>query len=184
VCYHSDMQCECGCGELAPIATATHPKLGRVRGQSGRFINGHQSRGRPVSAETRAKISAAHVGHAAARYTPELRAAAAKRMRGRCGPNSYSWRGGTTLFASGYRGVYLPEHPRAYSNGYVYEHIVVAEQKIGRPVIKGEQVHHLDHDRLNNDPANLVVLASRSEHMRLYHRHGRPAKVRPAPTSS
>lgn len=37
--------CECGCGQPAPIAPHTNPKVGRVKGQPMRFVNGHQSLG-------------------------------------------------------------------------------------------------------------------------------------------
>lgn len=36
--------CECGCGEKAPIVTHTSKKRGRVKGQPGRFISGHNGR--------------------------------------------------------------------------------------------------------------------------------------------
>jgi hypothetical protein len=49
-----------------------------------------------------------------------------------------------------------------------HEHRVVAEQKLGRKLITGEIVHHIDGDKLNNDPSNLEVLTA-AEHMR---RHG------------
>lgn len=56
--------------------------------------------------------------------------------------------------------------------GYVkrngrHEHRVVAEQKIGRALMPGEVVHHIDQDKHNNDPENLLVTTQR-EHMRLH----------------
>lgn len=69
-----------------------------------------------------------------------------------------------TMHSSGYVLVWMPEHPRA-SRGRVLEHIVVAEQKIGRPLNPGEQVHHIDGNKTNNDPANLEVL-SNADHQR------------------
>lgn len=33
--------CECGCGELAPLAKKTHKRSGHVKGQPVRFIKGH-----------------------------------------------------------------------------------------------------------------------------------------------
>lgn len=50
-------------------------------------------------------------------------------------------------------------HPSSNSWGYVYEHILVAEKKLGRPLLMGEEVHHLDFDRSNNTPENLMVLS-------------------------
>jgi len=37
--------CECGCGKKAPIAMYNHSKTGAVKGESRRFIAGHQNRG-------------------------------------------------------------------------------------------------------------------------------------------
>lgn len=49
-----------------------------------------------------------------------------------------------------------------------HEHRVVAEQKLGRPLRKGEIVHHIDGDFRNNDPDNLMVLPSQSEHCKIH----------------
>ncbi len=44
------------------------------------------------------------------------------------------------------------------------EHRVVAELMLGRPLKPGEVVHHIDGDKRNNDPKNLMVFGSQSEH--------------------
>ena len=48
------------------------------------------------------------------------------------------------------------------------EHRAVAEQLLGRPLKSSEVVHHIDGDKRNNAPENLVVLPSQSEHMKLH----------------
>lgn len=49
-----------------------------------------------------------------------------------------------------------------------HEHRVVAEGALGRPLARGEVVHHIDGDKRNNAPENLEVI-TQGEHMR---RHG------------
>lgn len=57
-----------------------------------------------------------------------------------------------------------PSHPRARQNGYVLEHILVAEAMMGRPLLPGEEVHHINEIRDDNRPENLKVYASHQEH--------------------
>lgn len=58
-------------------------------------------------------------------------------------------------------------------NGVKYDlHRLIAEQKIGRKLKPNEVVHHIDGDKLNNDPDNLCVM-TRGEHARL-HLKGKP----------
>lgn len=42
----------------------------------------------------------------------------------------------------------------------------VMEKELGRPLDSKEVVHHIDRNRRNNDPKNLIVFASQLEHMR------------------
>ena len=45
-----------------------------------------------------------------------------------------------------------------------HEHRVVAEEMMGRPLRPGEVVHHIDGNRQNNAPENLMVFSSQAEH--------------------
>ena len=47
-------------------------------------------------------------------------------------------------------------------------HRQIAEQIIGRPLHVGEVVHHIDGNKLNNDPSNIAILPSQAEHARLH----------------
>lgn len=67
----------------------------------------------------------------------------------------------------GYIQIYLPDHHRASRQGYVLEHIVVAEKKYNRKITRQEAVHHIDRNRSNNHPDNLVVM-THSEHQKLH----------------
>ena len=71
-----------------------------------------------------------------------------------------------------YGEIYLPKHHRAKKNGYVDEHIVIAEQKIGRQLKKDEVVHHKDKDKSNNNPENLMVFTTMAAHT-AFHRGGK-----------
>lgn len=176
--------CECGCGQPTKIDLTNCTARDIVKGQPNRFINGHQNRGRkqkaatiearraklmghPVSEETRRKISE---HHKAAGIQPSPEATAKSNQNRGKREKSPSWKGGISMMANGYRCSYHPEHPRAHQNGYVYEHILVAESKLKRALYPGEVVHHLDGDKQNNDPQNITVLSSQSEHATLHAR--------------
>jgi aspartate carbamoyltransferase regulatory subunit len=64
---------------------------------------------------------------------------------------------------NGYVILHIPDHHRAWKNGFVYEHIVVAESKYGMKITRDIAVHHIDGNRANNSPENLEVL-SHSDH--------------------
>lgn len=68
---------------------------------------------------------------------------------------------------NGYTVIFDPKHPRALTNGCVYEHVALAEKLLGRSLTKNEVVHHLDGDRSNNSVENLLVL-ERSQHRKLH----------------
>lgn len=76
------------------------------------------------------------------------------------GSKSPLWRGGLYICKNGYR-QYKEKGTRAY------EHRMVAESKIGRKLQKGEHVHHINGDKLDNRPENLMVLSA-SEHVKLH----------------
>lgn len=48
-------------------------------------------------------------------------------------------------------------HPRARTSGYVFEHIVVMEEVLGRSLTSDESIHHRNGVRDDNRPENLEV---------------------------
>lgn len=85
--------------------------------------------------------------------------------KGKYGAICHSWKGGrTTDHAQGVI-VMMREHPRAWKTGYVYEHVLVMENHIGRYLYPEETVKHRDGDRRNNHIDNLILM-TRSEYQR------------------
>jgi hypothetical protein len=117
---------------------------------------------RHCNGKLRAKelIRHSHKGRAA--WTADSLASYRRKMSGRLNP---AWRGGSYIEpGKGYRMVRMPDHPRARANGYVLEHILVAERLLGRPLAPTEEVHHRNHRRADNRPENLEVYSSHKEH--------------------
>ena len=64
----------------------------------------------------------------------------------------------------GYVLLWMPEHRLADVRGYVYEHRIVAENKLGRELKHGEIVHHIDGNTENNTKDNLEICQSIAHH--------------------
>jgi len=103
--------------------------------------------------------------------TPEGRQRASDTMRG---PNNPAWKGGATYrkrkgrYPSSVKYVRCPSEyiSMARKDGYVMEHRLIVAQSLGRPLLRSEVVHHIDHDVTNNSPDNLQLFTSNGEHKR------------------
>uniref|UniRef100_A0A6H2A0B5 Putative homing endonuclease n=1 Tax=viral metagenome TaxID=1070528 RepID=A0A6H2A0B5_9ZZZZ len=124
--------CQCDCGNKTRIAYMDNKKLGWVKGQPIRFINGHNGRG--------------------------IRT------------------GGKLITKRGYVRVPLLGHPRTDAQGYVKEHILIAEKALGKLLPEKAVIHHIDGNPSNNIPSNLVICQDNGYHL-LLHRRQRAYKA-------
>jgi hypothetical protein len=96
-----------------------------------------------------------------------------------CGQRNPFWRGGRSIASNGYVLIRVGVgHHLADVRGYAYEHRLKAEEKLGRRLLPGEQVHHLDGNQLNNELSNLEVQRDIAHH-RLQHRRAHPERRLP-----
>ena len=65
---------------------------------------------------------------------------------------------------------YIPNHPSANGQGYVYNHILVVEDILGRHLDRRHPIHHVNEDKLDDSPHNLVVCEDKVYHHLLHRR--------------
>lgn len=89
-----------------------------------------------------------------------------------------SWKRDVRISVYGYKQIRVLDHPFRDKQDFVLEHRLIAEKYLlnndnsimvdGKLYLKPELVvHHIDHNRLNNDVKNLKIM-TRSEHAKLH----------------
>jgi hypothetical protein len=88
----------------------------------------------------------------------QAKSATCGRCRSEVGGKNKNWKGGRSRHKAGYVLRHAPDHPRAKANSrYVFEHILVMEEMLGRYLVPGESVHHLNGVKDDNRPDNLEL---------------------------
>lgn len=97
---------------------------------------------------------------------------------GKRGKENPNWKSDEKINTYGYRLIRCVEHPFANSDGFVFEHRLIAEQYLltddNSIIINGIRylnpefhVHHIDKNPLNNDPKNLQIV-TKQEHAQMH----------------
>jgi len=138
------IKCACGCGQDLICVDE--------KGRDRKYLQGHNTRNRRWSwgEESRIKLSQSKTGTL---------------TRG----NNPRWNGGRYVDVHGYVWVLHPDHPNAATNGYIREHRLVLEQKLGRLLLPEEIPHHLNGIKDDNRPENLVLYSCQSSHLKEGH---------------
>lgn len=143
---------------MREIAVALDVSTGTVYN----YLKKYGIQSRPTMTEkTKAKISDRNKGRPSARKGCTLSEETKRKMseghKGKTKKQS-KYGGHTKKGTDGYVKVYKPEHPNATKDGYVMEHILVMEEKIGRYITREEAVHHINHIRDDNRIENLKLM--------------------------
>jgi len=90
-----------------------------------------------------------------------------KHGNGAYGQDHPNWNGGRLRMHGYVKLLHREPHPRAVGR-YVYEHLLVAEGALGRPIPICHPVHHVNEDRADNRPGNLVICENNAYHHMLH----------------
>lgn len=131
-------------GPRYPLSPALEGELRRLRAEGLTFAQIGKQMGVP---EHRARLWGRMIG--LSKFIPKR------------GADSNLYAGGRYVDTNGYWYVAVdhddPMASMRHANGYVPEHRLVMARHLGRPLVKGETVHHIDTDKNNNRIENLQL---------------------------
>ena len=82
-----------------------------------------------------------------------------------------NYKGGRRKHIKGYILILKKDHPFSTKDGYVFEHRLIMEQKLGRYLTKLEQIHHINGIVNDNRIENLILFANNSDHLKYEYKH-------------
>jgi len=126
------------------------------------------------------KIKCAKCGKEKSFYISEVRRGRGKYCSRKCkgmgfdasGENNNRWIGGRVINWCGYVLIKSNNHPHRDKHGYVREHRLIMENKLGRYLLPTEEVHHINGIKDDNREENLKLESSRSGHLKHEHEIG------------
>lgn len=89
------------------------------------------------------------------------------------GKNHSHWQGGKVKMRNRWY-IWKPDYPFIKYSSYVPQYRLIAEKILGRYLIKGEEIHHINEIKDDDRPENLYLFANRSKHMRYHHLKNKP----------